>query len=107
MPTCIPVCAGAVCIAAWVSAQQVVWHWTASLGLRRVLACISNIQGLDTHACVRVCALLQAAPNVAAFSKGAVAGARLFAVINRKPDIDVGEQSVAAAATLLLPAALL
>jgi hypothetical protein len=51
--------------------------------------------------------LPQAAPNVAAFSKGAVAGARLFAVINRKPDIDVGEQSVAAVATLLLPAALL
>lgn len=37
------------------------------------------------------CVVSQAAPNVAAFSKGAVAGARLFAVMNRKPDIEIGE----------------
>jgi hypothetical protein len=36
--------------------------------------------------------LLQAAPNLAYFSKAASAGARLFAVINRKPDIDTGGQ---------------
>jgi hypothetical protein len=34
--------------------------------------------------------LLQAAPNLTYFSKAASAGARLFAVINRKPDIDTG-----------------
>lgn len=33
---------------------------------------------------------LQAAPNLTYFSKAASAGARLFVVINRKPDIDTG-----------------
>lgn len=41
-----------------------------------------------TFVCVCVC--LQAAPNLQYFSKGASAGARLFAVINRQPAIDAG-----------------
>lgn len=36
------------------------------------------------------CVRLQAAPNLQYFSKGASAGSRLFAVINRKPEIDTG-----------------
>lgn len=38
-----------------------------------------------------LCVPLQAAPNLQYFSKGASAGSRLFAVINRKPEIDTGE----------------
>jgi ATP-binding cassette subfamily B (MDR/TAP) protein 1 len=45
--------------------------------------CVCNV-------CTCVCVCLQAAPNLQYFSKGASAGARLFAVIHRQPAIDAG-----------------
>lgn len=51
-------------------------------------------------ACGWVC--LQAAPNLQYFSKGASAGARLFAVINRQPAIDAG-RSLACGPDHVLP----